>query len=184
MNGTDRELCSRILSELLADNSHNHNRLYIYGNRQEISTALDRFESQYRKTFPGRYVSRTNGDTFINTVISSCKQQMESKNANIPDVLDSLVESELLIFEDVDSLAGFQASMERLYFIIDRLFERGKTIIFTAEVPPAEIKQMEKRNISQIEGCIVCNLSRQDAEYGVKSGLCKVREMGNRNDDN
>ena len=162
----DKNLCNFILSELLADNSHNHNRLFIYGNRREISAILGSFESQYRKAFPDRYVSRTNGDAFINTVISSCKQRTESENANMPDGLDSLVESELLIFEDVDSLAGFQASMERLYFIIDRLFERGRTVIFTAEVPPAEIKQMENRNISQFEGCIVLGLTPKQCTGG------------------
>ena len=159
MNKMDKKLCSRILSELLADNSLNHNRLFIYGNRQEISAILDSFESQYTKVFPTRYVSRISGEAFHNAIISSVKQQIENKNAKVSDGLDSLVESELLIFEDVDSLAGHQVLMERLYIIIDRLFERGKTVIFTAELPPVEIKLMENRNISQFDGCIIMEIN-------------------------
>lgn len=159
MNKMDKELCSRILSELLANNSLNHNRLFIYGNMQEISVILNSFESQYRKTFPKRTISHIYGKEFIDLIISSVKQQIENKNAKVPDELRKFTESYLLIFEDVDSLAGYQVSMERLYFIIDRLFERGKIVIFTAEVPPAEIKQMENRNISQFEGCIVMEIN-------------------------
>ena len=159
MSKMDKELCSRILSELLADNSLNHNRLFIYGNRQEISAILDRFESQYTKVFPTRYVSRISGEAFHNAIISSVKQQIENKTTKAPDRLRELPESELLIFEDVDSLAGHQVLMERLYIIIDRLFEHEKTVIFTAEIPPAKIKQMESRNISQFEGCIVMEIT-------------------------
>ena len=166
MSKMDKELCSRILAELLANNSLNHNRLFIYGNRQEISAMMDSFESQYRKTFPGRTVLHICGKEFIDMIINSVKQQIENNNVKVPDGLRKLTESDLLIFEDVDSLAGCQVSMEKLYFIIDRLFEQGKTIIFAAEVPPAKIKQMEKRNISQFEGCIVMGRSQKESTEG------------------
>lgn len=155
----DKELCRRILSELLTDNVLNHNRLFIYGNMQEISAILDTFESQYKKAFPSRLVSRINGKEFIDLIISSVKQQIDNKNSKVADGLSKLAESDPLIFEAVDSLTGYRVPLEKLYFIIDRLFERGKTVIFTAEVPPAEIKQMENRNISQFEGCIVMEIN-------------------------
>lgn len=69
---------------------------------------------------------------------------------------------DVLLLEDVQSLAGRTKTQEELAEVLDVLMERGKKIIFTGSVSPREIKNIEAGFRSRLSSGLITSINPPD----------------------
>ena len=76
--------------------------------------------------------------------------------------------SDILMLEDLQSLAGRSKTQEELSAIFDVLLESGKAVIFTGGQSPKEIKDIEAGVRSRMSSGLVATISQPDLETRAK----------------
>lgn len=85
--------------------------------------------------------------------------------------------SDILMLEDLQSLAGRSKTQEELSAIFDVLLESGKTVIFTGGQSPKEIKDIEAGVRSRMSSGLVATISQPDLETRTKIVTKKANNL-------
>ena len=72
--------------------------------------------------------------------------------------------TDVLLLDDVHLIAGKERTQDELFVLFNQLLEAGRQMAFTTSVPLAELKGVEARLLTRLEGGLVVDLPAPDRE--------------------
>lgn len=137
-----------------------YNPLFIYG-----STGLGKTHLMYavanrvRQLSPESTVVYVTAEQFTNEMINALRFH------RMPEFRDRYRKHpHFLLMDDVQFLSGKDRTQEELFHTFEWLRERGRQIVFTADVLPREIKMFEPRLRTRCEGGMLADVQPPDME--------------------
>ncbi|GMR19283.1 MAG: chromosomal replication initiator protein DnaA [Patescibacteria group bacterium] len=85
---------------------------------------------------------------------------------------------DVLLIDDIQFLAGREATQEEFFNTFNELYLSGKQIILTSDRHPHEIPRLEQRLISRFSGGIVADIQEPDLDMKIEILRRKSKEKG------
>jgi chromosomal replication initiator protein len=139
------------------------NPLLIYGGVGLGKTHLLQSIGNYIiDTNPGCAVKYVSSEEFIIGFIDIMKN-----NGNIQEFSAQFRSSSVLLMDDIQFFAGKESTQEEFFHIFNTLYQNGKQIVLTSDLPPASLKGLEERLISRFQWGLSVDIQPPDLETRV-----------------
>jgi len=139
-----------------------YNPLFLYGESGLGKThLLYAIAHAIHGKYPDFRIVYIKGDTFTNELIAAIR---EGKNQEFRDKYRSC---DVFLMDDVQFIAGRQASQEEMFHTFNALYEEGKQIVFTADRPPKEMLRLDDRLKTRFEWGLPVDIQPPDYETRV-----------------
>ncbi|MCQ2440040.1 MAG: chromosomal replication initiator protein DnaA [Oscillospiraceae bacterium] len=136
-----------------------YNPLLIYGNSGLGKTHLLLAIGQYvHQTSPNKHITYIKGDAFTNEMVQALG------NGAMDQFRDKYRNSDLLLMDDIQFIAGKKQTQEEFFHTFNALYESGKQIVLTSDRPPMEMKILEDRLRTRLEGGLMADVEPPDLE--------------------
>lgn len=146
---------------------HSYNPLVIYGPTGVGKTHLILAIRNYIKNkFPRKVVEFITGENFTNQLIAAL-QQGKLGMGTIDDFRNKFRNVDVLLIDDIHFIAGKEQTQEEFFNTFNSLYQKNKQIIVTLDRPPKEIKTLDDRIRSRLEGGLFADVSQPDFETRV-----------------
>jgi len=73
------------------------------------------------------------------------------KNNNTRVFTEQFRASDILLMDDIQFFSGKESTQEEFFFIFNTLYQNGKQIVLTSDVPPTALKGLQERLISRFQ---------------------------------
>lgn len=135
------------------------NPLFIYGNSGLGKThLLYAIKNVISKNYPEKKIIYVKGEDFTNELIESLSKKTADKFRDKYRTVD------VLLIDDIQFIAGKEATQEEFFHTFNTLYEAKKQIVFTSDVPPKEMKTLEDRLKSRFEWGLLADIQPPDIE--------------------
>jgi len=136
-----------------------YNPLYIYGNSGLGKTHLLYAVINYiKKNHPSLKIVYKKSEDFINELIVAIT------NRDTTSFKNKYRKADVLLIDDIQFLAGKEATQDEFFHTFSALYEAGKQIILTSDRPPKEIKPLSDRLRTRFEGGLLADVQRPSFE--------------------
>lgn len=136
-----------------------YNPLFVYGDVGLGKThILQAVGNAIKERYKDKKVIYTTADRFLSDYIDSVKKRTVDRMKEKYQSID------VLIIDDVQFLAGKDATQTVLYNIFNTLYENNKQIILSGDRPPKELTALEPRLQSRFEWGITVDIGIPDFE--------------------
>ena len=171
--GSSNEFAFSAASAVADGYFHTYNPLFIYGGvglgKTHIMHAIG---NKLIKSFPKLKVLYISSESFTNEMIYSIKSKamdnFREKYRNI----------DVLLFDDVQFLAGKTRSTEEFFYTFNSLYDGQKQIIITSDKTPNEIPEMEERLTSRFAWGLIADIQPPNVEERTAILLKRAEIMG------
>lgn len=135
------------------------NPLFLYGPSGVGKTHLMcAVINELRRQNPATKVLYTKGDDFINDMVRClANSDMESFRGRYRGC-------DVLLIDDIQFVAGKEATQNEVFHTFQALFDEGKQIILASDRPPKDINPLEERLRSRFEQGLLADISLPDLE--------------------
>jgi len=113
---------------------------------------------QAKNNFPEKTVLYVQTDKFINQFIDAVR------NNSLNDFVHFYQMIDVLIMDDIHTLAGKPKTQDIFFHIFNHLHQKGSQIIITADKPPVEFQGIEPRLLSRFKWGLAADLQIPDLE--------------------
>ena len=150
-----------------------YNPLLIYGNSGLGKTHLLLAIGQYiHENFPEKKIIYIKGDDFTNDMVHSIQTHTQS------EFREKYRTADLLLMDDIQFIAGKQQTQEEWFHTFNALYESHKAIVLTSDRPPMEMKTLEDRIRSRLEGGMLADVQPPDLETRMAITRNKAQLLG------
>ncbi len=152
-----------------------YNPLFIYGNSGLGKThLLLSIGHVIRQSDPSAKIAYVKSDEFTNQMIAALREgKAEEFRTKYRGV-------DLFLMDDVQFIAGKQATQEEFFHTFNNIYEAGHQIVITSDRPPIEMAKLDERLRTRFEGGLMCDVQPPDVETRIAiirnkaSQLCMV----------
>lgn len=149
-----------------------YNPLFIWGGvglgKTHLIQAIgNEIKEKYQNKVRVRYVT---SEKFTNDVIASIQ------NKRTEDMKDKYRNTDVLIIDDIQFLAGKQATQEEFFHTFNALHQSNKQIIISADRSPQNMPVLEDRLRSRLSGGMAADISSPDYELRLAVLRTKLQE--------
>ena len=138
------------------------NPLLIYGGVGLGKThLLQSIGNNVLTNLPNKIVTYINSEEFYLNFIDAIK------NNNTKDFTARFRTSDLLLMDDVQFFAGKESTQEEFFYIFNTLYQNGKQIVLTSDLPPNSLKGLQDRLISRFQWGLAVDIQPPDLEIRV-----------------
>lgn len=138
------------------------NPLLIYGGVGLGKTHLLQSIGNYVLSFSPQYVvTYITSEEFYLHFIDAIK------NNNTKNFTSRFRSSDLLLVDDIQFLAGKESTQEEFFYIFNTLYQNGKQIVLTSDLPPNSLKGLQDRLISRFQWGLSVDIQPPDLETRV-----------------
>jgi len=138
------------------------NPLLIYGDVGLGKThLLQAIGNSVINNFPHLKVSYISSEEFYLNFIDAIK------NNSIKKFTSSFRTSDLFLMDDVQFLSGKESTQEEFFYIFNTLYQDGKQIVLTSDLPPSSLKGLQDRLISRFQWGLCVDIQPPDLETRV-----------------
>ena len=149
------------------------NPLFLYGPSGVGKTHLMcSVINEIRRRNPAARVVYTKGDDFINDMVRSLA------NADMEKFRAHYRGCDVLLVDDIQFVAGKEATQNEVFHTFQTLFEEGKQIILASDRPPKDINPLEERLRSRFEQGLLADINPPDLELRIAIIRKKTEGMG------
>ncbi|MBI2995672.1 MAG: chromosomal replication initiator protein DnaA [Candidatus Melainabacteria bacterium] len=117
------------------------------------------------------HVKYTSSESFTNELIQSIRTNSMS------GFREKFRHVDILMIDDVQFLAGKEATQEEFFHTFNTLKENGKQVILTADRPPSSLSSIADRLRSRFEGGLIANIQFPDLETRTAIILLKAERL-------
>lgn len=150
-----------------------YNPLFIYGNSGLGKThLLYAIRAEIRKRHPEYSIVYVKGDDFTNELVAAIRA---GKNMEFREKYRN---SDLFLMDDIQFIAGKQATQEEFFHTFNALYEAGRQIVFTSDRPPEEILLLTDRLKSRFQSGLIADVQPPSYETRVAILTNKSVEIG------
>lgn len=89
------------------------------------------------------------------------------KNSGTRDFSQGFRNSDLLLLDDVQFFAGKESTQEEFFYIFNTLYQNGKQIVLTSDLPPNSLKGLHSRLVSRFQWGLIVDIQPPDLETRV-----------------
>lgn len=148
------------------------NPLYIYGNSGVGKTHLMlAIKNRIAELFPDLVMEFIRGEEFLNLYIES------TQNHSMAEFRERFRTVDVLFMDDIHFLAGKDSTQEEFFNTFNELYNSNKQIVVTSDRPPKEIKALEERIRTRLEGGMLVSISPPDYETRVGIVRNKAQQL-------
>ena len=152
---------------------HTYNPLFIYGGvglgKTHIMHAIG---NKLLANFPKLKVVYISSESFTNDMIYSLKTK------NMDEFRNRYRNIDVLLFDDVQFLAGKVRSTEEFFYTFNSLYDTQKQIVITSDKTPSEIPDMEQRLTSRFSWGLIADIQPPNTEEKTAIILKRAELMG------
>ncbi len=138
------------------------NPFMIYGGvglgKTHIAQALG---NEIKTSFEDKFVLYVSSEQFTTQFIEALR------NNKMQNFSHFYLQTDLLIIDDVQFLAGKEKTQEIFFHIFNHLHQAGKQIVMTSDCPPRQLKGLQERLISRFKWGLTADLQQPDFETRV-----------------
>lgn len=139
-----------------------YNPLFLYGESGLGKThLLYAIAHAIHAKHPDYRIVYIKGDAFTNELIAAIQS---GKNQEFREKYRA---ADVFLMDDVQFIAGRQASQEEMFHTFNTLYEQGKQIVFTADRPPKEMLRLDDRLKTRFEWGLPVDIQPPDYETRV-----------------
>ena len=156
-----------------------YNPLFIYGPPGVGKThLLYAIANGIRKNNPGANIVYIKGDQFTNELIAAIQT---GKNI---EFRSKYREADLFLIDDVQFIAGKEATQEEFFHTFNKLYEEHKQIVMTSDRKPGDMAALEDRLRTRFEWGLMADIQPPDYETRLAILRNKAKSLGlNLSDD-
>ncbi len=144
-----------------------YNPLVIYGPSGVGKTHLMlAIKNHVKKKYPRKVIEFIRGEDFTNQLIAAL-QQGKLGLGTIDDFRNKFRNVDILLIDDIHFIAGKEQTQEEFFNTFNTLYQNNKQIVVTLDRPPREIKTLDDRIRSRLEGGLFADISQPDFETRV-----------------
>ena len=150
-----------------------YNPLFIYGNSGLGKThLLLAIGEEIHARHPEKKIAYVKGDDFTNQMIQSVQsgtaEEFRQKYRNV----------DLFRVDDVQFIAGKQATQEEFFHTFNSIYEAGHQIVITSDRPPLEMSLLDDRLRTRFEGGLMADVQPPDIETRMAIIRNKAAQLG------
>lgn len=142
-------LLNGIIDGIISGNKSVYNPVFLYGEESAVDAALSEIAARYRAKNPSGRVTRVSGDEFTDAMIDA------AVTGTRENFRKTYRESDLLIFDHVETIAGREITMIEFYELFDHVFMQGGNIVAAGSCTPGMMEGLADRIRTQLEGGII-----------------------------
>ena len=150
-----------------------YNPLFIYGNSGLGKTHLLLAIGQaIREREPNTKIAYIKGDDFTNQLVKAIKEgtceDFRLKYRNV----------DLFLVDDIQFIAGKQATQEEFFHTFNNIYEAGHQIVITSDRSPIEMSLLEDRLMTRFQGGLMADIQPPDIETRMVITRVKASQLG------
>ena len=150
-----------------------YNPLFIYGPAGVGKThLLYAIANGIRKQNPDANIVYIKGDQFTNELISAIQS---GKNI---EFRSKYREADLFLIDDIQFIAGKEATQEEFFHTFNKLYEEHKQIVMTSDRKPSDMSTLEDRLKSRFEWGLLADIQPPDYETRMAILKNKAKHLG------
>ena len=147
-----------------------YNPLFLYGPPGLGKThLLYAIANSIRKNNPNANIVYIKGDQFTNELITAIK---DGKNI---EFRSKYREADLFLIDDIQFIAGKEATQEEFFHTFNKLYEEHKQIVMTSDRKPSDMQTLEDRLRTRFEWGLIVDI--QPPDYETRMAICKAKAM-------
>lgn len=171
--GPANEVAYRAARSVAEETGRRFNPLFLWGGVGLGKTHLiNALAHELLARPPRRRVACLSAETFMNTMITSLRQDQMGA------FRDRFRELDALILDDVEFLAGKERTQEEFFHTFNALYAAGKQVVLTCDKPPHAIAELEQRLRSRFEGGLIADIHPPTHEMRVAIVMKKAAMQG------
>ncbi len=160
--GNNNNIATAACQAVAKNPGKEYNPLFLYGPVGIGKTHLLQAVANYiTSEDENSIVTYVTSETFTNDLINSLK------NATMPEFRDKYRQSDILIIDDIQFIAGKNTTQEEFFHTFNHLYQSNKQIVVASDRPPYEISQLEERIKSRFNQGLICDIQLPDYETRV-----------------
>ncbi len=154
------------VSTAIADNPGKiYNPFFLYSGVGLGKTHLvQAIGNEVLRKHPEKKILYTTGEQFLNEVVEAVRRKNPGSTWTKSDLKNKYRNVDLLIVDDIHSIAGKDTTQEEFFHTFNALFMDQKQIILTSDRPPNEIKTLEERLSSRFASGMIADIQSPDLE--------------------
>ena len=149
-----------------------YNPLFIYGGvglgKTHLAHAIANYAALQKHDTKISYMS---SESFTNELIYSIR------NDGMNKFREKYRQVDLLMIDDIQFLAGKEATQEEFFHTFNTLRDNGKQIILTSDRPPSSLSSITDRLKNRFEGGLIADIQVPDLETRTAILLLKAQEL-------
>lgn len=170
--GPSNQFCHAASLAVAEAQGEQYNPLFIYGGvglgKTHLSHAIANYTLEQNKNCYVKYIS---SESFTNELISSIRTDSMNK------FREKYRQVDLLMIDDVQFLAGKEATQEEFFHTFNTLKENGKQVVLTSDRPPSLLTSMTDRLKNRFEGGLIADIQIPDLETRIAIVLLKASKL-------
>ncbi len=170
--GSSNQFCHAAALAVSESQSEQYNPLFIYGGvglgKTHLAHAIANYTLEQNNTKNIKYLS---SESFTNELIHSIKSN------NMGSFREKYRKVDLLMIDDIQFLAGKEATQEEFFHTFNTLRENGKQIILTSDRPPSSLSSITDRLKNRFEGGLIADIQVPDLETRTAILMLKANSL-------
>ena len=162
IRGPSNQFAFAAAQAVAANPSGAYNPLFIYGasglGKTHLLTAI---QIEVQKNHPDYKIVYVNCESFTNETITAIK------TATMDVFRQKYREADVLLIDDIQFIAGKEATQEEFFHTFEALHNAGKQIVLACDRPAKEIKSLEERLRTRFEWGLTADIQPPDFETRV-----------------
>ncbi len=145
----------------------NYNPLVIYGPSGVGKTHLMlAIKNHMKKLNPSKKIEYIRSEDFTNQLIQAL-QEGKLGLGSVDDFRNKFRNVDVLLIDDIHFIAGKEQTQEEFFNTFNTLIQKNKQIVVTVDKPPKDIKTLDDRIRSRLEGGLFADILAPDFETRV-----------------